>query len=714
MDKILNWPSTYSNEDKAKVIALIEAADKQILPYNEEWKASWLLSDFTKNEWFVKSHQSKNVNGVWTHQKRISWEIKLADRTKLTDPENSIMLDAAKKIIFLMRTLPKGGINKETTLREFIYDLQTIIRWMYVHKQIYSPNKLAFSMLTTQAFSEFLYQFSKGGVPWVLDYPNQLLIFLYKKVLNKSVPENLYQNIFEVPEQDKELICLWFEKNGFYRKKEANSSVSLISRPKLADLMFWDMRTMTSHAKFSVFLKQFEPSNVSILLGTQNQSREFPSHRTKTVEEIIFDESHSPYCFLQVISGLLKLHKHLPNYLPEIKDMNFKRFRYLFNRETSHTPWIPLETSLAYTTEALRWVQVYGEDLVNHYLKITKILCEKGLLNSSKSANQLKKRETFVKEYPFPDSLKSLNIDGWGTKLATDKKNFSEMRSCPSLNDVLSVFIGATLLIFGITKPTRESEVRNIKSDAITFVDGDGYWVVHDLAKSGTQDLRLNTQKPIPKISAKALLLVKKLSSEWQLITSRKIINENIYFLPDRDIGDETRASELKVGKLNGYFDRFCDWVNLPPDSYGRRWYMREHELRKSFLITFFWCYKFGSLEAGSWIAGHTNSEHLYAYIQANFPGQELPNIEAQYAIQQLWSYENGESSRTENVLDLYKSVCNHFEVSSINLLDEKDLLDWLQIAFSKGSYAIEPYSIKDELGYVHTRVCFRISTLEK
>ena len=141
---------------------------------------------------------------------------------------------------------------------------------------------------------------------------------------------------------------------------------------------------------------------------------------------------------------------------------------------------------------------------------------------------------------------------------------------------------------------------------------------------------------------------------------------------------------------------RFCDFVEIPVDQYGRRWYVNIHELRKSFLLTFFWTFKFASLDAGRWVAGHKNPDHMLAYIEANTPGEEMIESEAEYAQQQLRLF-NSESTITEmqNIEKLNESVCEHFNVQSVSEVKSEDLKDWLQYAISTGEYKIEVFGIE-------------------
>lgn len=133
--------------------------------------------------------------------------------------------------------------------------------------------------------------------------------------------------------------------------------------------------------------------------------------------------------------------------------------------------------------------------------------------------------------------------------------------------------------------------------------------------------------------------------------------------------------------------------------------------MRKSFLITFFWSFRYASLDASRWIAGHDDVSHIYAYIQANFPGEELPALEAEYASKILREYQElGTPTGTKNVDDLYQAVCTHFSVRDVSWIDESILKDWLELQFETHAFEIMPHSIKCPDGGLNTEISFRVS----
>jgi hypothetical protein len=267
-----------------------------------------------------------------------------------------------------------------------------------------------------------------------------------------------------------------------------------------------------------------------------------------------------------------------------------------------------------------------------------------------------------------------------------------------------------------MVKPMRESELRALKTDCVTFIKGDGYWLSQDIRKQNVGDVRPIDARPIPVIATRAIQLLRRLTDglkEILGVTDPWLLDSLMTFpsFGRYEANIEGTPSAVQLGAL---LDAFCDFVALPPDANGQRWYLRVHEMRKSFLITFFWTYRYASLDAARWMAGHADASNLYAYIQANFPGEELPGLEAEYAAQVLRDYEqSGAAPGIRDVGDLYQAVCDHFSVRDVSWVDEQMLKDWLELQFESKEFQIIPYSIRTPDGGTATEIAFRVATIE-
>ncbi|RZP98277.1 hypothetical protein D8T65_19705 [Vibrio vulnificus] len=202
------------------------------------------------------------------------------------------------------------------------------------------------------------------------------------------------------------------------------------------------------------------------------------------------------------------------------------------------------------------------------------------------------------------------------------------------------------------------------------------------------------------------------LQKKWGTKVSKK---ESDYLLYRLNLGNEnTRGSIMDNEKIKMLLEKFCDYFGTSVDEYGRRWYVNIHELRKSFLLTFFWTFKNSSIDACQWIAGHKDPDHILDYIESSNPGEEMTDLEAEYARQQMtYFYENSSLLEMQNIEELYQLVCDHFKVKDYTDIEEDDLHDYLELLLMKGTYQIEFFSMGDSFGLINeAKVAFKVVKL--
>lgn len=108
-------------------------------------------------------------------------------------------------------------------------------------------------------------------------------------------------------------------------------------------------------------------------------------------------------------------------------------------------------------------------------------------------------------------------------------------------------------------------------------------------------------------------------------------------------------------------------------------------------------------------MAGHGDATHLFAYLEAEMPGEELTHLEARYASDQLWCFEQGRTS-TQNTRALHRDVLRHFQVEHLTVVTEEELEAWLFRAFQSGRYSIHPVEIwSDDEKLIRCQVAFRV-----
>jgi hypothetical protein len=705
-------------------VALLKVARQCLLPYDGKWKADWLLSDIHDDMWRLRTSATRKVAGEWKGTVNYYWTATLPDGSALNEPGHRMFRETAQKAAFLVRFLPEFGIDSTNSFHEFLSDLTSIIQWLYANDKIYSPDTDLFLNVDEQAINAFMHAVANGGKPVLLQIQQRCLSYFINQALPGKRKRSVRANDLEP--QEINAICAWLRANDFYTRRHRNrtSEFDYIDRQKLARAINCGWQELKSD-RVCAFLRKFEPDFLAassvLLLPVNGTTSEYPGQWTQRIDEV--REGKASYTTangaLNAWRTLLRLRRHLPKAIPNLESMDWSLARRLVLQceQPKHTPWVPLNIALSYTTESLRIVVGWAEPLVQFYLRCVDHFQRKDLFNRKSdtpaaNARNRAARDAWVNDH-LPAQLKEMGVCGWTTIYAQATKDVpSRLRNSPGVSDLIEVMVGAIAVLIGITKPMRMKEFLGLRRKCISFAKGDGYWLEHEVRKLIFNDRLIEAKRPIPAITARAITILGKLGDglanrfpgDDEYATSR------LLYLPVFGRTGTVTARAIEEVALHECLDAFCDFVNLPVDELGRRWYIRNHELRKSFLLTFFWCFKYASLDAARWMAGHSDSSHLYRYIEANFPGDELPRIEAEYAAMQLLSYgSSGKAGEATNVQALYRDVCKHFGVSSIDLIESKELSDWLELAFFKGTYSIEPFVIESKDKLVKVEVAFRV-----
>lgn len=731
-------PSTFSEFEKCQALALLGEAQSATRTYKGDFTATWLLSPIYAPVWKIsKGRETRLVNGELKNFYEYNWSAALFDKTRLTDQCNAQVLHSMQRLAFLARENP-GGPKTLATFKNFLWSLNFFIRWVYLNGDILNPRKHFLTKLTKSHFSDLFLDLAKGGTVFALRYPERFLQEIFPKALSRNPTIEELNNPLSLRSEDCRLVTAWIRKNNGLQRVSRSSSGGMILKTKfLADLIHVDVDTVRGGPQWTAFLGQFAISDMphEKRLAHLNASahREFPSQKNVSINDakLIGVSEKTLGKYFDDLKTIVSLHRHLPNVCPDplqFKPHCIQKIIVGASKVSNRTPWIPLHIAMNYTTEALRWVHVYGDDLVTLYLMAYGALYERGLLVSAPTPEIEEPtgsdyvaaaretslaREEHVAVMAVPESLAALNLSGWGVYVHLNgKKGFAKLQKAPSLNDAIMVLIGAIVVLIATVKPIRESELRSLKTDCLHFADGDGFWLSHEARKKNVGDERVVDVRPIPVIAARAIRTLRRLTDGLKTITGvcDPWLLDSLMTLPTFGRYEAKIEGTIGANQLGMLIDAFCDYVAMPPDDCGRRWYLRIHEMRKSFLITFFWTWRYSGLDAARWMAGHADVSHIYAYIQANFPGEELPNLEAQYAAQVLREYEDFRLvPGLRNVDDLYQEVCSHFAVRDVSWIDEEMLLSWLELQFGSQEFQITPYSIRGPKGVLTTEIAFKI-----
>jgi hypothetical protein len=670
--------------------------------YQGSWTAPFLLTDVHSETWVLRTGRTKEHEGDLVETMEFSWDIALGDGQRLSQPAFLKLRILAQKVCFLARSLPDSGIETTQSHIAFMRIFLVFLRWCVRQGTRLNVIGEGLRRVDTKVLEAFLRSYSEEGVLGVMQFHKQILRVASERLLGDNWASEFNNSLYQLPSDVKECICSWLEKENLYSKRRAESPRH-VDRQKLAVLLEADVAHLQGD-RFMAFLRQFEPEMEAAFPGlcvSSDVRTEFPSHRTITVQDVAKARpSASRMSFVVgVLRSLFALHRHLPDSLPSSENFDFSRLRRFISNATrdGHTPWMPLELSLHFLREALRWVSEYGNEIVDLFIGgLTKFRECGWLSRSGKGCRTYKEeRDDWVRKNA-PDKLHALNLSGWSAALFHPAP-YAALRASPTMVDALRILIGACTTVISTLKPVRMGELESLPRTCVSYKAGDGYWISHERGKAAIEDAHMRTNAPIPLVAAQAVNLLARIGIESveHCDTRQPWAKNALYFLPDFSL------PQIQVAKMGKRFiystvNLLADYIDLPPDAHGRRWYPRVHEHRKGFIIAFVWCFKFAAIDAARQLVGHADEKHILAYLATNFPGEQIPAYYAQYVTSLLWNFQasNGRDVGATDLEKLYQIVRRHFRVKDISELSSDDLESWLELQFIRKRIDITPYFV--------------------
>ncbi|EKK9986099.1 hypothetical protein PP645_001691 [Vibrio vulnificus] len=697
------------------IIDFLSGYDVATTPYDGDFTSDWLLTPVDAPVWVIKKRNTVKTTKAekaktgrdYKYAETVIWERLLPDGSYLTDQQNAHFLYQLQRLVFLVIEDP---INQErmatSRIKSFTGSLLNFVSWVFLHKARFQPLEFGLSKVSASDVEVYGNEMINGGTFHTLAV-GQKILSKVGLVLGKE------RNPCFLEASEVEIVERYFREHDLYKLNLRG--IEIVDRIKVNAHFNTNKHDLMSH-EATLFLRQLEPDllklNDKVLLPA-NLSTKYPSHKTPLIRNFLKKKYSSRYItqFIPLYEKGFQYVSLFPGFLGNSETFTLGDMKAKWKRRgapPSHTPWIPLDDALLLINKSINIIINHSDDILKAYEDVIGHLYENKILSRSETS----KLDILVQR--LPDALlKEFNVVSF-YKLDSAFKNCDDENklSFVCLTELLQA---SCLLIIAGLKPIRIEELALLPYDCLYFQEGDGYWLEQRLMKSGISDLLPETAKPIPTITAKAINILRKFNDfakKWGTKVSKK---ESDYLLYRLNLGNEnTRGSIMDNEKIKMLLEKFCDYFGTSVDEYGRRWYVNIHELRKSFLLTFFWTFKNSSIDACQWIAGHKDPDHILDYIESSNPGEEMTDLEAEYARQQMtYFYENSSLLEMQNIEELYQLVCDHFKVKDYTDIEEDDLHDYLELLLMKGTYQIEFFSMGDSFGLINeAKVAFKVVKL--
>lgn len=241
------------------------------------------------------------------------------------------------------------------------------------------------------------------------------------------------------------------------------------------------------------------------------------------------------------------------------------------------------------------------------------------------------------------EKLRKLGVRKWciggiRTDVALPHEYFDQLRKNVGLYELYSVLIGAIQAVVGTVMARRQGELVDLHTEGclVPMHDPDlidhkktNFYLVFDNRKSGSGHERERLERPILRIGAKLIHKLQKFNR--RCIEARLMERDAPLFQYLNKLTGEFSPPNSVLYNKN--LDLFCDYIETATflDTGGnlRRYYIRQHQLRRFFAMTFFWGSGFDGLDALRYFLGHTDTEHLYHYITESVSGRVLRGVKA-------------------------------------------------------------------------------------
>ncbi len=272
------------------------------------------------------------------------------------------------------------------------------------------------------------------------------------------------------------------------------------------------------------------------------------------------------------------------------------------------------------------------------------------------------------------DSLLSLGVNRLCLDKEPSENRFKLRRDNHGLFDLYDVLMGSMQILIGAIMARRQDELIKLKpydnlSPNIDPASGDGqslaYSLIFKVKKTGIggkSATNATLTRPIPRSIALMLWRLEKFN--------RKVIdaklNKGTIRLFNNLISAQFALSCSVSNMYNTLLDSACDYFETTLVEYGkgekRRYYVRQHQLRRFFSMVFFWSKSFDGMETLRWMLGHSDLRHLYHYITESDTGGALKGVKASYLADAM------QSEKLENIDELRKLIAKRYGVKHVGV----------------------------------------------
>lgn len=609
---------------------------------NEIYKKNkWLISDFDAADW--EFHFGKG--GIT----RISFRITLNNGSSLLDIKNKGLLNTIKYWLICSTSLDNttGIAYSDGYARTVTICTATIIDYLLLHQDEYDLVKFGFKSIDEDFLITFLNDLasSSGKEESIYCWNEKLSDYLLKQLehsdlneldeLIKKSPHDLYEINIEQLEKNKLTIPL--EKIPYIRAWLSMNNLYIFNRhsdyekdPSLKSIAL-EIYKNTLFGRFSVTSK---PEILKLKIKAFSIT-EYPPVEIRNIELNNEKRIHSGYfeTYKKALNAIRLLHDRTLNedgVLPIDISVLDKALKSKYKTEDSKRfKTLPLDLVFYSLRKAIEFHYRMSKKIISLHRKLLKEIKINGIYDSDLAKYFFKKCKT-----------NSLRCEQWSLyKHSNQNYYFSRIRDHKGLSELIRIYYGCVQVVVGVIMARRESELTNLMTGKA--LDDTAKYLIFSNAKSSKRihGYRQIMARPIDEVAAemiKTLESFQKNLLEFGYISSTSELFNGISSIDPTKLQHNTTNNYAEI--FNSNFNIFCDYFELPLVD-GKRFYIRQHQLRRFFAMSFFWRHGLGRLDTLRWFLGHTDCEHVYRYITEACQGEVLNSVKAHYVSENIDKY---------------------------------------------------------------------------
>ncbi len=642
-------------------------------------RAEWLKCSFEDHVWMV------SVNGTL----EIDWRVRLPDGSLLTDPCKAELWKSLRSwLVASLHVDSTGGkFHASATKRRILVRTLHCIDYLLLRAETLGLMQNGLSALSLNDLKAIVVRLGTHRVSTsVYEWPKRLTGYLRKVLaqLPQVVTARTNQGstafkgdipaerLTELTEEEIVKAREWLsEQRPYVSRRGARVLISCkrVASELYADTLFGRQTTMPIPHEF--------------------ESAPEYSVATEYPKVPVRNQLEEGSLYVDIIKVLAMLRSEGLD-APDFRVDDLKAYARALIKPRGRFRTLPQHVVFPAFRQAVEYALEYGEALADSYLAVCTAASKAGQsISTFTSKNDIG---------PFlTERCRGLGVCRWTIeqkirkgKMQTLSKNewYSFLRANAGLWEAIRVLYGAIQLVVGLLSARRIGELRDLMAGA--FLDKEETRLLFRNRKSGPGGLRELEARPIPPICVRLLKLLQSLQTG--LINAGELTTYTNLFASPRYV-EPKRLVSVTASTYHHSLNLFCDWAETPLNEEGKRYYIRQHQLRRFFAMLFFWGGGFGGMDTLRWFLGHTNAEHLWHYITESTPGATIRSVAAEWAAYSV-------KHATQEAELLSAELAQHFGVADFTVLDEEALVMHLEDLIEEGRLHIEPEFLDNGKAY--------------